>query len=363
MRTPPDSLVTALDQLKQRWGSGAVRLGSGWSVIRAVPRAGTPGAVAKGYALGPVLSAVAPEVVARAAVSHGSVPDEGALAPAMVLSPALAPALAPMLSELSTIPAPLDQGVVSTGFPDLDAILGPGGLVRETSLTLRGGDSSGKTTLALRLIAEAQRQGVIAAYLDLGRSFDPLEAVARGVDLAWLLVLRSADEIEGLRLAGELLGGRTVDLLVVDLPTRLPANGEELLRRLAARSRRAGAQLVVLEPWDLAPSLQATLAEMAGVGLGLQRRSWIRVGRDVIGQRTLVMVEKNRFGPPGRRVELEIRYVEEGARQWGIVLGWGIARALEHSDPFGAETRGSALGHGVSARAGPLHASPLHAVL
>ena len=286
MRTSPEPLATALSRLQQRWGSDAVRLGSG-------------------------------RAVALGAVALGAVPDEGALAPVF----------APVLE--SGLP-PLDNRVVSTGFPELDAILGPGGLVREAGVTLRGGDSSGKTTLALRLMAEAQQRGAIAAYLDLGRAFDPLEAVARGVDLAWLLVLRSADAIEGLQLAGALLGGRTVELLVVDLPARLPANGEELLRSLAARARRVGARLVVLEPSELASSLRGALAETAGVGLELERRSWIRVGRDVVGQRALVTVEKNRFGPPGRRVELEIRYVDEGARERGI------ARSLEDAGSTGA---------------------------
>jgi hypothetical protein len=299
MRTTPDSLAAALDTLQQRWGSRAVHLGSGRMEAPARGRV---------------------DPVALGGAADGCVPDEGALAPVLV------PVHVPVPGVGNTSPGstsePSGSGVVSTGFPDLDAILGPGGLVREANLTLRGGDSSGKTTLALRLVAESQRQGAIAAYLDLARSLDPLEAVARGVDLDWLIVLRSADAIEGLQLAGALLGGRTVEVLVVDLPPRLPPNGEEILRRLAARARRAGVQLVALEPSSLAPSLRGALAETAGVGLGLECRSWIRVGRDVVGQRTLVTVEKNRFGPPGRRVELEIRYVDDGARERGI------ARAL-----------------------------------
>jgi recombination protein RecA len=275
------------------------------------------------------------------------VPDEGALAPVFAPVPELSPA-APGIAF-----GRAGGEVVSTGFPDLDAVLGPGGLVREANLTLRGGDSSGKTTLALRLVAEAQRQGAIAAYLDLARSLDPLEAVARGVDLDWLIVLRSADAIEGLQLAGALLGGRTVEMLVVDLPARLPANGEEILRRLAARARRAGVQLVAIEPSSLVPSLRGALAETAGVGLGLECRSWIRVGRDVVGQRTLVTVEKNRFGPPGRRVELEIRYVEDGAR------GRAIARALESRDrrSDGAGARVLFPGSGDPGSAAPVHAA------
>ena len=267
-----EPLADALARLEHRWGHAAVRLGSGRPV-------GT------------------------------SIPVEGALAPALL----------PVRD-----PRP-DAEVVSTGFTALDAILGSGGLVRGAGVTLRGGGSSGKTTLALRIVAEAQRRGAIAAYLDLGRSFDPLEAVARGVDLTWLLILRATNATEGLRLAGALLSGRAVDLLVVDLPGRLPPAREALLRRLAGRARQVGARLVALEPPDLAPALHGALAETAGVGLELERRAWIYLDRDVIGQHTLVTVTHNRFGPPGRRVELEIRYVDEGDRERGVarVLGAG----------------------------------------
>ncbi len=161
-------------------------------------------------------------------------------------------------------------GVISTGFPALDAILGPAGLPREASAAVRGGPSSGKTTLALRCAAEAQAGGDIVAWLDLARAFDPVEAVGRGVDLRWLLVVRPVDVQEGFSLAGSLLTGRWVDLLVVDLPSRLHIRLDDQLRRLAAHARRVGARLMVLEPSSLAGSLGRRLAEQhqsaAGAG-------------------------------------------------------------------------------------------------
>src|SRR6185437_8570963 len=114
-----------------------------------------------------------------------------------------------------------DGRIVSTGFVALDAILGPGGLPRLASVSMYGDASSGKTTLALRLAAEAQAGGAIVAYLDLARSFDPIEAVARGVRLEWLVVLTPESLDEGLSIAGALLQGRAVDLLLIDLPTAL----------------------------------------------------------------------------------------------------------------------------------------------
>ena len=243
---------------------------------------------------------------------------------------------------------PDGAGVVPTGFPALDALLSRGGLAGEAQAVLRGGSTSGKTTLALRLIAEAQAQGAVAAYLDLGRTLDPLEAVARGVDLAWLLVLRAADATEGLRLAGALLSGRTVDLLVVDLPDRLAVRQEALLRRLAARARQVRARLVVLEPLDLAPALHGALAETSSLRLELERHGWIRVRGDVVGLRILVTVAKDRSGAPGRRAEIEILYVDEGERERGVA---GVLDAGGRLPAWPVAARGARAAPGVTAGA------------
>jgi recombination protein RecA len=256
--SPPTLLADALARLETRWGSTAVRLGT-----------------------------------------HGAL----ALAPEPV--PAGAPAEQPVRQ-----PAPDD--VVPTGFARLDALLGVGGLPRGASAALRGPASIGKTTLALHLLAQAQARGAIAAWLDPARCFDPLEAASRGVDLRWLLVLRPADTDEGFELAAALLAGRAVDLLVVDLPDRLPARANAPLRRLAARARRSTARLIVLEPAALSPVLHGALAESVGLRLELAAAGWLRAGRDIVGRRVTVNVAKNRFGPPGRATQIEIRYLIDG---------------------------------------------------
>jgi RecA/RadA recombinase len=237
--------------------------------------------------------------------------------------------------------------VLSTGFAELDAILGPGGVPRGMGVAMRGGASSGRTTLALRLAAEAQAAGSIVAWLDLTATLDPVEAVARGIQPEWLVVLTPADPEEGLAIAGSLLAGRAVDLLVIDLPARLPAKPPtgaanrstagaanrpaggssgarfaDRLGRLAALARRAGITLVVLEPptvasgsgQDARGALSNAVGEATGIRLELARRSWIRLGRDVVGQRTEVMVARNRAGPPGRRATLRILYADGGER-------------------------------------------------
>ncbi len=133
-----------------------------------------------------------------------------------------------------------DDRVISTGFPALDAILGTGGIPRSAGLAVRGDVSSGKTTLALRLAAGAQAAGSIVAYVDLARSLDPVEAVARGVSLEWLVVLEPASLEEALAMAGALVAGRSVDMLIVDLPA---SGGPSRTTREASdpsRSRRDG---------------------------------------------------------------------------------------------------------------------------
>lgn len=223
-----------------------------------------------------------------------------------------------------------EDRVVRTGFPALDAILGPGGVPRSAALTLRGAASSGKTTLALRLVAEAQASGSIVGYVDLGRSLDPVEAVARGVRLEWLVVLEPASLDEALAMAGALVTGRAVDLLLIDLPARpspqpaaraapdrngrRPPSAGERIGRLVALARRAGVLLVVLEPPGLPDRLSSAIAESAGLRLELAWRSWIRLGHDVVGQRSEVVVGRNRYGLTGRQAELRILYAEGGDR-------------------------------------------------
>jgi recombination protein RecA len=210
-------------------------------------------------------------------------------------------------------PDPGSDEVVSTGFARLDALLGPGGLPRGASASFRGGRSSGKTALALHCLAQAQARGAIVAFMDLCRVFDPLEASARGVDLRWLLVCRPRDIDEGWALAAALVSGRQVDLIVIDLPDGLSsASHESSLRRLAAHARRSSVRMIVLEPTTVAAAVHGALAESVGLRLELEQRAWLRAGRDVVGRRVSVNVAKNRFGPPGRQTDIEIRYLADG---------------------------------------------------
>jgi RecA/RadA recombinase len=262
--------------------------------------------------------AAAPRVAGTAATDATAPLTDGALA----LAPATTPRLVPD-PDPSHRPEPVpaaDDRIIRTGFAALDAILGPGGLPRSASVAIRGNGSSGRTTLVLRLAAEAQDAGSIVAWLDLSRSFDPVEAVARGIRLEWLVIITPETLDEGLAIGGALLAGRSVDLLILDLPggrlaaTDKPARIADRLGRLAALARRSETLLVVLEPPGLAGGLATAVAESTSLRLELTRRSWIRLGRDIVGQRTEALIARNRYGPPGRRATLRILYAEGGER-------------------------------------------------
>lgn len=265
MATADGKLTTALARLESRWGSAAVR------------------------------------------IATDAPPVHGALA------------LASQPSELEqphvTQQASLPDEIIPTGFGRLDQLLGTGGLPRGVSASFRGSRSSGKTALALHCLAQAQARGGIVAFVDLCRVFDPLEAVARGVDLRWLLVIRPADLNEGWAISVALVSGRQIDLLIVDLPSRMQTSHEASLRRLAAHARRSSVRVIVLEPTGLAPRVHGAVAESVALRLELEQRAWLRAGRDIVGRRIAVNVAKNRFGPPGRETEIEIRYLAEGEHQ------------------------------------------------
>ncbi len=235
---------------------------------------------------------------------------------------------------------------ISTGFSALDALFEAGGLPRAGLVVLRGTGSIGATTVALRTVAQAQSGGALVAWVDLARSLDPVEAVARGVRLEWLAVLAPSALDEALAMSGSLLQGRAVDVLVLDLavgvrasasptrdpaPARLPGAHDRLdvrharparrpppladrVARLVTFARRAGVLLLVLEPAEAPSPVRAALAEGSSVRLELRRTDWVRLGREVVGQRTEVRVAKDRHGAPDRRTTLRLLYAEGGPR-------------------------------------------------
>jgi hypothetical protein len=268
---------------------------------------------------------------------------------ALAVAPRRAESPVPVTPRSRPTTATTDRAI-PTGFPALDALLAAGGFSRAGTVALAGAGSSGATTLALRVLAEGQAGGALAAWVDLPRALDPVEAVARGVSLEWLAVLVPDDPAQALAMAGTLLQARAVDILVLDLgtaragrptpaapptttvPAATPAGTApatptiparrgprspglaDQLARLVAFARRAGALLLILEPAGLPAPLRAVLDEGAGLRLELRRCGWIRLGREVVGQRTEVRVAKDHHGAPDRRTALRILYAEGGPR-------------------------------------------------
>ena len=308
----------ALASLRERWGAAAPR--RGLEVFGALAAAPLPG------------DRTRPE----AWPSLQPLPDAG-------VGGALATAPRPR-------PAAVPGSAIPTGFAELDALLVGSGLPRPGTVALSGVGSSGSTTLAMRALAGAQDVGALAAWIDLSRSLDPVEAVARGVNLEWLAVLVPDGIGQALAMAGTLLQARAVDILVLDLGTaraaRSPSTAPpatalpsttptpatpaapmlpvrrgprppslaDQLARLVAFARRAGALLLVLEPAGTPAPLRAVLDEGAGLRLELRRSGWVRLGREVVGQRTEVRVTKDHHGAPDRRTTLRILYAEGGPR-------------------------------------------------
>jgi hypothetical protein len=184
-----------------------------------------------------------------------------------------------------------------------------------------GSGTSGRTTLSLRVVAEAQAEGSVVAWLDLSRSFDPVEAVARGVDLDWLVVITPASLDEGLSIAGACSpAGRSTcssstcpvgGLARTDTPARIG----DRLHRLAALARRAETLLLILDAPGLGrrPCCRGRRVDRAS-GSSWRAGRGSGSDRDVVGQRTEALVAHNRHGPPGRRATLRILYAEGGER-------------------------------------------------
>ena len=310
MTAPSAAVQASLANLRERWGGAAPRWG------------------------GEVVGALAIDPRSQPRVEFGAAEALG--------TDAAFPARRPDDS--------LGERALPTGFGSLDAILGLGGLPRAATTALHGDGTSGKTTLALTAAARAQAAGGLVAYLDLARSLDPVEAVARGVRLEWLVVLTPDSLDQAVAMAAMLLQDRTVDLLLLDLPSR-PMNGTrisvanlaERLARLTAMARRAGVQVLVLEPPRLPTALSGALSQVAALRLDLSRREWIRMGRDVVGQRTEVRVARDRFGPPGRSTELRIMYADGGLRDACLVreelLSEGGARVRRLLEPIESAPR------------------------
>ena len=204
---------------------------------------------------------------------------------------------------------------IPTGFPALDELLGIGGLPKGRISELVGQPTSGKTTLALKFLSQAQGQSHQVAFIDQARYFDPDYAHRCGIDLSRLVIGTPCDPTETLAMVEALVQHGGLASLVVDTLDFLWADARAAgqlnasLNRLTVWLPRSGVSLLFLHD-PLAPQTPAlaTLKHYASVRLEIVRERWHRSQGDIRGYDARIKVLKNRFGPDGSETKIGIHF-------------------------------------------------------
>lgn len=240
---------------------------------------------------------------------------------------------------------------VSTGSLGLDIALGIGGLPRGRVVEIFGPESSGKTTLALHTIAEAQKKGGVCAFIDAEHALDPIYARKLGVDLDNLLISQPDAGEQALEIADTLVRSGAVDVLVVDsvaaLTPRAELDGEmgdnqpgmqarlmsQALRKLTASINRSHTMVIFINQIRMKIGVMYGSPETttggnalkfyASVRLDIRRIGSIKDREEVVGNQTRVKVVKNKLAPPFKQVEFDIMY-GEGVSKMGELIDLGV---------------------------------------
>ena len=257
--------------------------------------------------------------------------------------------------RMGDVRAVRDVPIISTGSLSLDVALGIGGLPRGRVVEIYGPESSGKTTLTLQTIAEAQKAGGTAAFVDAEHALDPDYAEKLGVDIDELLLSQPDTGEQALEITDMLVRSGAVDIIVVDSVAALTPKAEiegemgdshvglqarlmsQALRKLTANIKRSQSLVIFINQIRMKIGVMFgnpetttggnALKFYSSVRLDIRRIGAIKKGDEVIGNETRVKVVKNKMAPPFKQAEFEILY-GEGISRHGELIELGVRQGV-----------------------------------
>ena len=275
--------------------------------------------------------------------------------------------------RLGDASASYDVEAVSTGSLGLDIALGIGGLPRGRVVEIYGPESSGKTTLTLEVIAEIQRNGGTAAFVDAEHALDPVYAEKLGVNVNDLLVSQPDTGEQALEITDMLVRSGAVDVVVVDSVAALTPKAEiegemgelqvglharlmsQALRKLTGNIKRSNTIVIFINQIRLKIGVMFgnpetttggnALKFYSSVRLDIRRIGAIKNGEEVIGNQTRVKVVKNKVAPPFREAEFEIMY-GQGISREGEIIELGVAHNFIEKSGSWYAYKGERIGQG-----------------